>query len=183
METSTDSDVTEPKMTSGKVQFMLKKMVVPAFLLINAFMQCAFAEQPKAADASSVERGRYLVKIGACNDCHTPGYSQTGGSVQEKKWLTGDDVGWRGPWGTTYAANLRLYMHKVSEEQWIMIARSVQFRPPMPWFNLHAMTEQDLRDIYRFVRYLGPAGHEARAYVPADRMPKGTYVQFPTQLK
>ena len=43
-----------------------------------------------------------------CNDCHTAGYMQKDGQVPETEWLTGDSMGWQGPWGTTYAANLRL---------------------------------------------------------------------------
>lgn len=48
------------------------------------------------------ERGRYLLKKSGCNDCHTPGYAQSGGAVPEKDWLTGDSLGWRGPRGTTH---------------------------------------------------------------------------------
>ena len=84
-----------------------------------------------------------------------------GGKVPETQWLTGDQLGWRGPWGTTYPSNLRLYMQKLSEGQWIKIAKSVRYRPPMPWFALRDMTTQDLRAIYMFVKYLGPAGEMA----------------------
>lgn len=89
-------------------------------------------------------------------------------------------MGWRGPWGTTYASNLRLYMQKLSETQWIKIARSDEFRPPMPWFALREMTEQDLRAIYRFIRNLGPAGEPAPAYLPPDKEPHGPFILFPS---
>ena len=46
--------------------------------------------------------------VASCNDCHTPGYMQKGGAVPVGEWLTGTPVGYQGPWGTTYAANLRL---------------------------------------------------------------------------
>lgn len=61
---------------------------------------------------------KYLVQIGGCNDCHTPGYPQTGGNVPLPQWLTGVPVGYRGPWGTTYASNLRLYVDPMSEHDW-----------------------------------------------------------------
>src|SRR5262245_23109438 len=64
--------------------------------------------------ATDLERGRYLVKIAGCNDCHTPGYLLSAGQVPEALWLTGDSFGWRGPWGTTYATNLRLKMQQFS---------------------------------------------------------------------
>jgi mono/diheme cytochrome c family protein len=61
-----------------------------------------------AAD-SQIDAGRYLVKIGGCNDCHTPGFAMTNGaSPAEPEWLTGDGVGFSGPWGVSYPANLRL---------------------------------------------------------------------------
>ncbi|HTG73952.1 MAG TPA: cytochrome C, partial [Terriglobia bacterium] len=32
-----------------------------------------------AAPNAQVERGRYIVEIGGCNDCHTAGYAEAGG--------------------------------------------------------------------------------------------------------
>lgn len=138
----------------------------------------AFAGQPGKADPA-VERGRYLIRIAGCNDCHTANYPQTGGKVPEAQWLTGDALGWRGPWGTTYAVNLRLYMHDLTEDQWVKKAKTLNARPPMPWFNLHDMTAADLRAMYRYIRHLGPAGVPAPAYVPPDTTPAQPFVQFP----
>jgi len=134
---------------------------------------------PPAGASRMVDRGRYLAKIAGCNDCHTPGYALKGGKVAEKDWLTGDALGWRGDWGTTYPANLRTYMQNMSETQWVKTAKSIQTRPPMPWFALHDLSEQDLRAFYRFVRHLGPAGQRAPAYVPPGQVPQGPYIQFP----
>jgi len=55
----------------------------------------------------------------------------------------------------------------------------MQPRPPMPWFNVRAMTEQDLGAIYAYLRYLGPAGTPAPDYVPPGQKPKGPAVRFP----
>ena len=127
----------------------------------------------------SVARGRYIIAIAGCNDCHTPNYPQSGGKTPEKDWLTGDALGWRGPWGTTYAPNLRLSIPKMKEDEWVKKAKTLTTRPPMPWFNLHRMSENDLRAIYRYVKHLGPAGKPAPDYVPPDKTPSGPYVQFP----
>lgn len=136
---------------------------------------------PAAAAASSpeVERGRYLTIIGGCNDCHTAGYAPAAGKVPEKDWLTGDVLGWRGPWGTTYPSNLRLFMAKLSEKEWVTLAKHLETRPPMPWFTLQKMTDLDLRAIYKFVRSLGPAGSPAPAYLPPDKTPPQPYIQVP----
>ena len=147
--------------------------------LVTCAVQAADAPKPQAASSKELARGKYIVQIGGCNDCHTPGYAMSGGKVPEKDWLVGDQLGWRGAWGTTYPVNLRLYMQKLTEAQWVKTAKSIETRPPMPWFALHAMTDADLRALYRFVRHLGPAGAEAPAYVPPDKEPKPPYVQFP----
>ncbi len=153
-------------------------MMIPVIALAISDATSASAER-----ASHVGRGRYLVKIAGCNDCHTAGYAETGGAVPEAEWLTGDRLGWRGPWGTTYPINLRLYMNGLSEPQWLTLARTLRSRPPMPWFALRDMSDDDLRAIYQFVRSLPPRGDPAPAYVPPDRVPPMPYVQFPAPAK
>jgi mono/diheme cytochrome c family protein len=126
-----------------------------------------------------LERGRYLAKIAGCNDCHTAGYLLSEGKVAEKEWLTGDRLGWNGPWGTTYAPNLRLFMATMTEKQWLSYAKTAKLRVPMPWYSLNIMTDQDLRAIYLLVRHLGPAGEPAPAYLPPGKSPEGPSVVFP----
>jgi mono/diheme cytochrome c family protein len=153
-----------------------------------ASVSAAYSAEPSApgaakasakANGALIERGRYLVQIAGCNDCHTPGYAQSGGKVEEKLWLTGEALGWRGPWGTTYAANLRLSLQPMSEQAWIHYARTARMRPPMPWFALRDMSEDDLRALYRYIKSLPVTGDRAPAYVMPGQAPKGAYVQFP----
>ena len=126
-----------------------------------------------------IDQGRYLVQIAGCNDCHTPGYMEAGGKIDEKLWLTGDRLAWRGPWGTTYAINLRLYMQKLTEVQWLDNARTMKPRPPMPWFNIQVMSDRDLRALYYYIKSLSPAGEPAPAYLPPDQEPpQGPTVRF-----
>lgn len=115
-----------------------------------------------------IDRGRYVVKTSGCNDCHTPNYAETAGATEEKHWLTGSPVGWRGPWGTTYPINLRLFVQDLSEEQWMIVARKPA-RPPMPWFALRDMSDSDVRAIYHYVRSLGAAGEAAPEYAPPGK--------------
>lgn len=139
-----------------------------------SFTNYSHADTPPT-DSSRIARGRYLVAITGCNDCHTSGYAPSNGTVQEEQWLTGDSVGWRGPWGTTYPINLRTFTSKLTEEQWLAYARSAKPRPPMPWWVLHRMEEQDLRDIYLFIRSLPVKGKEVPAYLPPDKLPETPY--------
>jgi len=133
---------------------------------LSVALVCGVAAEAVAGDkgADAVARGRYLVTIGGCNDCHTPGYMEKGPAVPESEWLTGMPVGFQGPWGTTYAANLRLVAGRMTEVQWVAHARQERL-PPMPWFNLREMTDDDLRAVYAYVRSLGAPGNPAPAYV------------------
>jgi len=128
---------------------------------------------------ASIERGRYLAKVAGCNDCHTPGYAMSGGNVPESQWLIGDHVGWKGAWGTTYPANLRMVLARYTEDQWVKVAHSAQYRPPMPWFGLRDMSEQDLRAFHRFVRSLPASNEPVPAYVPPGGTPSTPVVTFP----
>jgi mono/diheme cytochrome c family protein len=139
----------------------------------------AAAESEKSSPLPpDVARGRYLVQIGGCNDCHTAGYISSAGQVEEKLWLLGDKLGWSGPWGTTYAPNLRLTAKDMTAEQFMTLSRS-ELRPPMPWFSMRDMKDEDVKAIYAYLKHLGPAGERAPAYLPPGQKPKGPVVLFP----
>ena len=134
----------------------------------------------QAHNDSLIERGRYVAKLGGCNDCHTAGYANAEGQTPESEWLLGDTFGWRGPWGTTYGANLRLLLSNMTEQQWLTLAKNLRTRPPMPWFTVNEINDDDLRALYAFIRYLGPGGSPAPAYVPPDKEPQQPYATFPS---
>jgi mono/diheme cytochrome c family protein len=127
-----------------------------------------------------IERGRYVAILGGCHDCHTDGYAEADGKVPADRWLTGKEVGFRGPWGVSYPTNLRLSVQRMSEEQWVVYARAPRL-PPMPWFNLRDMEEQDLRALYRFLRDIGPSGKPAPAPVGPEARVTTPYIEFVPQ--
>lgn len=83
-------------------------------------------------------------------------------------------VGFRGPWGVSYPANLRRTVQDLTEEQWMLFARAPRL-PPMPWFALRDMSDSDLRDMYRYIRSL-PASGESMPAAVAPGMPVSTPV-------
>jgi mono/diheme cytochrome c family protein len=142
--------------------------------------------KPAAAkpSAKQIERGRYVAIMGGCNDCHTAGYAPSDGKIPEKDWLLGSGaLGYRGPWGTTYAANLRLTLSTMSENDWVKYAKTFKTRPPMPWFNINRWSDADMRAFYQFVKQLGPVGEPAQAYLPPDKAPNPPFVQWPAPPK
>jgi cytochrome c553 len=95
----------------------------------------ACTERPTAGETqpAGAERGRYLVNIGGCNDCHSPKiFTATGPVPDTTRLLSGQPAGepvpavprgvigptgwgalasnhftaWAGPWGVSFAANL-----------------------------------------------------------------------------
>ena len=164
-----------------------KPHVFPAILLPLALLIGTTASAGQTADQRMLERGRYVVVTGGCNDCHTAGYPESGGKTPQSEWLTGNPVGFQGPWGTSYPVNLRLYVQTITEAQWLARVRQ-PMRPPMPWFNLRDMKDADLVAMYRFIRALGPLGEPAPTATAPGAPVTTPYFEFvpknlPTQAR
>jgi len=158
---------------------MNRSVVFAVLVSFSTLLGPSLAQCAEPGSYASVDRGRYLVQIAGCNDCHTAGYAQLNGQVPESEWLQGDALGWQGPWGTTYAPNLRLSLARLTEDEWVAFAQHLQSRPPMPSFGLNIMTGDDLRAIYAFVRQLQPLGEPAPDYVPPGQQAATPVVVFP----
>lgn len=133
---------------------------------------------PSVSAASPEEAGRYLVVVGGCNDCHTPGWGESNGTLPQDEWLTGAPVGFQGPWGTSYPANLRLTVQAMDEDAFVARLKAGQGMPPMPWMNTAQMADADLRAIYRFIRSLGGAGERAPVAVAPGVQPTTPFISF-----
>ena len=149
------------------------------FLIALAYVSLTGLAAQSGGSKEQIERGRYVVEIGGCNDCHTAGYGEAGGKAPESERLKGDTLGYRGAWGTTYPTNLRLSIGKMSEEQWLKYAKNLMTRPPMPWFNVRAMTDADQRALHAYVKSLGTGGSVAPAFLPPDKAPNPPFIQWP----
>lgn len=151
----------------------------------NPASAAAGAPAEHVSAASEIDAGRYLVKIGGCNDCHTPGYvegiAMTGKAMPEADWLQGGDVGFSGPWGVSYPSNLRLAFQNMTEEQFLALARAGEGRPPMPWPSLQAMSDRDLKAIYAYIKALGPGGEPAPAALSPGVAPDRPHISFAPQ--
>jgi len=164
-----------------------KNSVSVVVLLLVAFVSVSCNKNTSAGSSpdtkeDQIKHGQYIVRITGCNDCHTTGYPEADGNIPVEEWLTGSPIGWKGPWGTTYAINLRLLVQTMTAEQWLHNARNVKSRPPMPWYVLHYLSDSDLVAMYEFIKSLGPAGELMPAYVPPGEEPNGSYVEFPSTM-
>jgi hypothetical protein len=159
---------------------------IPLFVVLMIALACtqrhpAPATQPVHAGPSAA-LGRHLIMSSGCNDCHTPGFMQLGMKVPEALWLTGVPVGWRGPWGTTYGSNLRLFVKEMDEPTFVSVVRARNDRPPMPWTSLHAMTDDELRAVFRYLKEVGPGGLPTPAYLPPGQEPATPWLDMSVHL-
>lgn len=129
--------------------------------------------------ATDSAAGSYLTVVGGCNDCHTVKWPESNGATPQAERLTGSPVGYRGPWGTTYPGNLRLLVTEVDEDSWVNILTTAidgDGLPPMPWMNTAQISEQDLRNMYRYVKALGAAGEQMPKALPPGQEPTTPFI-------
>jgi mono/diheme cytochrome c family protein len=124
-----------------------------------AFINAAAAQQAQA------ERGKYLVAIAGCNDCHTPGYFF--GKPEMNRYLGGSEVGFEIPGlGVFHGPNLTpdpetgLGKWSIGE---IVTALQTGKRPDgrelapiMPWRAFANLTKDDATAIAVFLKSLPP---------------------------
>jgi hypothetical protein len=80
---------------------------------------------------------------------------------------------WAGPWGVSFAANLTpdkaTGIAEWSEDMFIRVARTGKHQgqpngrdvlPPMPWFNMKHLSDEDLRAIWAYLKSLPPVRNE-----------------------
>lgn len=154
-------------------------------LMLAAFVVlvgCADLGEQKSLDSQTladIDRGRYIVEIMGCNDCHTSGTIGGASHIPEEDWLLGSDRAFHGEWGTAYPANLRLLLNSITEDEWLVLAKQMRRDSPMAWSWLPKVTDPDLRAMYRFVKFLGPKGVPAPERLPAGVTPTTPYIEFP----
>jgi mono/diheme cytochrome c family protein len=142
-----------------------------------------------AANAKAqVERGRYLVVVGGCNDCHTPG--TLFGGPDFSRALSGSEIGWHGPWGVSFPRNLtpdpETGIGQWSTEDIVNTLKTgvrkngTTLLPPMPWPNTSQMTDADLHAIAAYLKSLPPVKHSVPKALPPDGKYDGPTLHFPT---
>ena len=152
-------------------------------------LSCGTSKQDTTAAAKPdpVVRGRYLVTIMSCNDCHTPGYFY--GAPDTMRRLSGSDVGWVGPWGVVHARNLTPDSTGIgswTKEQIVHALRTgntpdgSQLAPIMPWMNYSSiLDEDDAMAIAAYLKSLPPIAHKNLDRIPPDQKPTGANITFP----
>jgi len=144
-------------MSPGVVQFVI------AVALLGICAHGALAADPQ------VERGKYLVIVGGCTDCHSPGGLH--GMPDMTKYLAGSDVGFAVP-GMGVFVGRNLTPDKATglgnwTTQQIVEALTTGVRPDgrmlapmMPWRALSKMTRPDILAMVAYLKSLPPVQNE-----------------------
>jgi mono/diheme cytochrome c family protein len=118
------------------------------------------------ADLSTpVSRGKYLVEIGSCIDCHTP-RGPRGAPVPGIQFAGGPTL--EGPWGKVASANItpdRTGIGYYTPEMFVQTIRTGavgglrKLNPVMPWEAMRGMTDEDLNAMFAYLQTLKPVEH------------------------
>lgn len=143
---------------------------------------------PAIADEAQIERGKYLVNFGGCNDCHTPGYFL--GKPDMAQYLSGSDVGLSLPTGVFVGRNLtpdkETGLGNWTKEQ-IITAFSAGKRPDgrelapnMPWEAFSRLTDTDKDAIASYLQSIPAVRHAVPGpFAPNETPTVMTFVLIP----
>jgi mono/diheme cytochrome c family protein len=149
-----------------------------AHILLATCAIIAFSGDSFANDAQ-LKRGQYLVTLGNCNDCHTPGYFF--GKPDMARFLGGSEVGFEVPGlGVFHGPNLtpddETGLGKWSADE---IAAAItqgkrpdgrMLAPIMPWHAFANLTGEDTRAMVAFLKNLPPVKNKVPGpFGPTDK--------------
>jgi mono/diheme cytochrome c family protein len=129
----------------------------------------------QAADPAAVARGKYLVTVASCHDCHTPGYFL--GKPDMARYLGGSDVGFELPGlGTFLGPNLtpdkETGLGNWTDAAAIQTGARPDGRmlaPIMPYHAFANLTPDDVQAIVAFLRSIPPVQHKVEGpFGPAE---------------
>jgi mono/diheme cytochrome c family protein len=142
-----------------------------------------------AADDAQIARGEYLVTIGGCNDCHTPGYFF--GKPDMEKFLGGSDVGFEIPGLGVFAGRNITPDKETGIGSWtpeqIVTALQSGIRPDgrvlapiMPWQDFAHLTKDDAMAIAAFLQSVKPVNNKVPGpFKPGEKVSTFTFRIMP----
>lgn len=141
-------------------------------LALVAALFVGFSSTGANAASPKVERGKYLVTVAGCNDCHTPGYLH--GDADMSRYLAGSDVAFEMPGlGAFVGPNLtpddETGIGKWSEKDIVTALKTGTtpdgriLAPVMPWHAFAHFTDEDVKSIAAYLKTLEPIYHRIPA--------------------
>jgi mono/diheme cytochrome c family protein len=155
------------------MSYRLPRIVVAAIVAAAPFASAQPAE-------TQVERGKYLVELGGCTDCHTPGNFL--GHPDMTRYLGGSDVGFGIPGhgvfvGPNLTPDKETGLGNWTEQQ-IVVAVTTGVRPDgrilapaMPWRGLSHLAKSDALAIVAFLKSIAAVKNKVPGPFGPDTQP------------
>ncbi|MFP5515591.1 MAG: c-type cytochrome [Alphaproteobacteria bacterium] len=148
---------------------------------LSALLLSATLASPALAD-DTLARGKYLVTVISCGDCHTPGHLL--GKPDMARALSGSEVGMEIPGlGVFHGSNLtpdkETGLGNWTEEQIVTAIRTGKrpdgrmLAPVMPWMSFAALTDEDARAIAVYLKSLPPVANKVAGPFGTTDKPTG----------
>ncbi len=158
-------------------------MIRNAYLGFLAALAAVTLSFPARADDAQLARGKYLVTIAGCNDCHTPGYFF--GKPDMERFLGGSDVAFEIPGlgafaGRNITPDPETGIGKWSTEEIVHALQTGErpdgrmLAPIMPWHAFANFTQDDVTAIAAFLQSVPAVSHQ----VPGPFGPGETVTTF-----
>jgi mono/diheme cytochrome c family protein len=153
---------TQPGPVAKLVYGMRVAMAVSAVMAAGTLLVVGYW-RAEASDREQINRGKYLVTLGLCNDCHTPGYFF--GKPDMTRYLGGSEVGFEMPGlGVFHGRNLTPDV-ETGIGSWSAddIVKAIQtgtrpdgriLAPIMPWHAFAELTKPDAQAIAAYLKSL-----------------------------
>ena len=150
-----------------------------AIASIAAAMTAGALSAAQAAD-QQIERGKYLVTVAGCSDCHTPGAFL--GKPDMIRFLGGSDVAFEIPGLGAFAGSNITPDNETGIGNWTIeqITAALQtgtrpdgraLAPIMPWRAFADLTKGDVIAIAAFLKSLPPVKHRVGGpFAPGDKV-------------
>ena len=140
------------------------ELIFPVNYLIRRAPQPLHAPVPEPDLSNPEKRGKYLVTIAGCTDCHTPqdahgqplpGMDFAGGFILD------------GPWGRVASSNITPDPSGISYYDQAMFTQAIRtgfvgarkLNQIMPWHIYRGMTDEDIAAVFAYIKTLKPVRH------------------------
>jgi mono/diheme cytochrome c family protein len=152
----------------------------PLNFIVKTMPLKSYNPAPEIDRNDHVKYGKYLVTLASCTDCHTqaekgeplPGMYLAGGMAFNLPWgivrsanITPDEATGIGKWTKeAFVARFKAFDNDSAKN---ISVGSHDFNTVMPWIFLAGMTEEDLGDIYEYLRTVKPVNNSVIRFTPA----------------
>jgi len=140
------------------------ELIFPVKYLIRSAPEPLDAPVPEPDLSTPEKRGKYLVTIAGCTDCHTP---QDAHGQPLPALAFGGGLILDGPWGRVASTNITPDSSGIPYYDQAMFTEAIRtgyvkarkLSQIMPWHTYRGMTDEDIAAVFAYIKTLKPVRH------------------------